>query len=144
MAIPQQALSMQEKTQRIVMAGMKVMYSPETSKMLTEGMTSDAPMPQKLAMEVAGVMKIVHDKTANGLPPETVAPAAMMLLFELAQFMQQSGAGSPTKDDISAAVPILQNALKSILQGQQKQPAPQQEQPPAQAPGLIAQQRMGA
>lgn len=139
MAIPQQALSLQDKVQKIVMAGMKVMYDPSTSQMLLDGVTAQTPTPQKLAMEVAGVMTIVHRKSANGLPPETVAPAAMMLLFELAQFMKQAGAGDPSKEDIAAAMPLLRQALSSVFkdapqaaQAAQPQPAPQ---------GIISQQQ---
>lgn len=139
MAIPQQAIDLQTKVQKIVMAGMKVMYDPQTFQMLLDGITAEMPMPQKLAMEVAGVLKIVDGKSANGLPPETVAPSAMLLMYELAEFMKQSGAGNPTKEDIMGAMPILQKVLVDTFSKSGK--ANTQSAQPAQPQGLIAQQQ---
>ena len=75
-----------------------------------------------------------------------------MLLFDLAHFMRQSGAGNPTDEDIQAAIKILQKFLLEIFTkmgkgatGQQQPQQPQQPQPaqqPQQQPprGLLAQQ----
>lgn len=62
--VPAAAGDLQSKVQRVVYAGLKLMYAPQMRKMLVEGITAKTPMPQKLAMETAGVMKIM---TANGV-----------------------------------------------------------------------------
>jgi hypothetical protein len=138
--------------QKVVLSGMKLLYSPSTAKLLDDGLKADAPMPQKLAIEIAGIMKLVDERTPKGIPPEAIAPGAVMLLFDLAHFMRQSGAGNPTDEDIQAAIKILQKFLLEIFtkmgkgvqgaaqpqQPQQPQPAQQpQQQPPR---GLLAQQ----
>ena len=109
-------------------------------------------MPQKLAIEIAGIMKLVDERTPKGIPPEAIAPGAVMLLFDLAHFMRQSGAGNPTDEDIQAAIKILQKFLLEIFTkmgkgatGQQQQQQTQQPQPTQQAQqqpprGLLAQQ----
>ena len=135
--------------QKVVLSGMKLLYSPSTAKLLDDGLKADVPMPQKLAIEIAGIMKLVDERTPKGIPPEAIAPGAVMLLFDLAHFMRQSGAGNPTDEDIQAAIKILQKFLLEIFtkmgkgvqgsaQPQQTQPAQQpQQQPPR---GLLAQQ----
>lgn len=138
--------------QKVVLSGMKLLYSPSTAKLLDDGLKADVPMPQKLAIEIAGIMKLVDERTPKGIPPEAIAPGAVMLLFDLAHFMRQSGAGNPTDEDIQAAIKILQKFLLEIFtkmgkgvqgaaqpqQTQQPQPAQQaQQQPPR---GLLAQQ----
>ena len=72
-----------------------------------------------------------------------------MLLFDLAHFMRQSGAGNPTDEDIQAAIKILQKFLLEIFTKmgkgatgqQQSQPTQQAQQAQQQPPrGLLAQQ----
>lgn len=142
MTIPQKQLSVQEKIHRIVLSGMGLMYGEKTFPMLLEGIKKTTPMHQKLAMEVAGVMKMVDQASEKGLPPETVGPASIMLLFELVEFMHQSGAGSPTDQDVKAAMQILQNAVSRELStsGKAKTMRQSQQPQPSQQPrGLIAQ-----
>jgi len=150
--IPQNAMANNKAVQKVVLSGMKLLYSPSTAKLLDDGLKADVPMPQKLAIEIAGIMKLVDERTPKGIPPEAIAPGAVMLLFDLAHFMRQSGAGNPTDDDIQAAIKILQRMLLEIFTkmgkgatGQQQPQQPQQPQPaqqPQQQPprGLLAQQ----
>lgn len=150
--IPQKAMANNKAVQKVVLSGMKLLYSPSTAKLLDDGLKADVPMPQKLAIEIAGIMKLVDERTPKGIPPEAIAPGAVMLLFDLAHFMRQSGAGNPTDEDIQAAIKILHKFLLEIFtkmgkgatgqqqsqQTQQPQPAQQaQQQPPR---GLLAQQ----
>lgn len=135
--------------QKVVLSGMKLLYSPSTAKLLDDGLKADVPMPQKLAIEIAGIMKLVDERTPKGIPPEAIAPGAVMLLFDLAHFMRQSGAGNPTDEDIQAAIKILQKFLLEIftkmgkgVQGSAQPQQTQQPQQPQQQPprGLLAQQ----
>lgn len=150
--IPQSAMANNKAVQRVVLSGMKLLYSPSTAKLLDDGLKADVPMPQKLAIEIAGIMKLVDERTPKGIPPEAIAPGAVMLLFDLAQFMRQSGAGNPTDEDIQAAIKILQKFLLEIFtkmgkgatgqqQSQPTQPTQQAQQAQQQPPrGLLAQQ----
>ena len=151
MPIPQQASDLQTKVQKIVMVGMKIMYDPSMRKTLMAGVTSKIPMPKKLALETAGVMKLIDMKTNAGIPPDAVAPSAVLLMYEFALFMKQSGAGEPTQDDMKAAMVMLQKLLievftktgKAVTQGRpQQQPQPQAQ--PAQQPAGLIQQQAGA
>ena len=148
----QAALTTEDKIHRVVMAGMKLMYDPKTFPMLLAGIKNNTPMPQKLAMEVAGIMHLLDQKSGAGLTPDVVAPAAVLLVFELAGFIKQSGAGNPTKDDIQAALPILQKVVGEVfakmgkaVTGGQPPAAPLQStpQPPPQTGGLINAQQPG-
>lgn len=155
--IPQNAMANNKAVQKVVLSGMKLLYSPSTAKLLDDGLKADVPMPQKLAIEIAGIMKLVDERTPKGIPPEAIAPGAVMLLFDLAHFMRQSGAGNPTDEDIQAAIKILQKFLLEIFtkmgkgvqgrgaaqpqQTQQTQQTQQPQQPQQQPPrGLLAQQ----
>lgn len=150
--IPQNAMANNKAVQKVVLSGMKLLYSPSTAKLLDDALKADVPMPQKLAIEIAGIMKLVDERTPKGIPPEAIAPGAVMLLFDLAHFMRQSGAGNPTDEDIQAAIKILHKFLLVIFTkmgkgatGQQQSQQTQQPQPTQQAQqqpprGLLAQQ----
>lgn len=143
MAIPQQKLNVQEKIHRIVLTGMKFMYGEKTFPMLVEGIKKNTSMPQKLALEVAGIMKLIDQASEKGLPPETVGPASTLLLFELAQFMSQSGVGNPTDQDVKEAIQILRQVVAKELSTNGKasmlHATRQQQMQPPQPRGLIAQ-----
>jgi len=151
--IPAQAMQNNVAVQKVVLSGMKLLYSPSTRKMLMDGISADAPMPQKLAMEIAGVMKLIDDRTPAGIPPQAIAPGAIMLLFDLAAFMRQAKIGNPSDEDVMAAIKVMKGLLlelftkhgKGATAQQQAQPAPAGQQPPAQQPpaqpaGLLAPQ----
>ena len=151
MAIPQQAQDLQKKIQGVVLVSMRIMYDPKMRQTLLNGIKSQMPLPQKLAIEVSGVLKIVDQRTKNGLTPDILVPAAVVLMYEYALFMKQAGLGNPGPDDIKAALPILQQLLvkvfaeggKAVMRQVQPnaQPATQSQQPAPQQPagGLIAQ-----
>ena len=149
--IPAQAMQNNVAVQKVVLSGMKLLYSPSTRKMLMDGIAADAPMPQKLAMEIAGVMKLIDDRTPSGIPPQAIAPGAIMLLFDLAAFMRQAKIGNPSDEDVMAAIKVMKGLLlelftkhgKGATAQQQAQSAPawQQQlaqQPPARPAGLLA------
>lgn len=139
----QAALATEDKVHRVVLAGMKLMYDPKTFPILLSGITKQIPMPQKLAMEVAGVLHLIDQQTQSGLTPDVLAPASILLLFELAGFMRDSGAGNPSKNDIQAAMQIMQKVVATVfaragkaVTGAQPQSAPQAAAAPA-SPGLV-------
>lgn len=155
--IPQQTTDMNAEVQRVVLAGMKIMYAKETADLLEQTMSNKQPMPQRLAMEIGGLMKLVDERTQKGIAPDAIAPASIMLLFDLAKFIKQSGRGNPTEKDIKQAMILLGPMLKEIFgkhgkganppappQGQPQPEQPQaQAMPPQQPTGLIG-SAMGA
>ncbi len=129
--------------QRVVLAGMKLMFSEKTFAMLKSGMTKqDVPLPQRLAMETAGLMKMLMEKSAGKIPIQLIAPIGAMLLMEMGKFMTEAGVAKPTSDDINQGTVLLFKLLfKMYGGGGQPQPAapvpPVPPQPPAAPAGMI-------
>lgn len=119
--------------QRIVLAGMKLMFSEKTFPMLKAGLTkADVPLPQRLAMETAGLFKMLMEKSSNKIPIQLIAPAGAMLLMEMAKFAADGGIAKPTQKDIAEASGLLLKMLhKMYASGQQQAPAAPQQQAPA-------------
>jgi hypothetical protein len=134
-----------EAVERIVTAGSKILYAPESRKMLISGLKGDKPVSQKLAMEVVGLIKIMYDKSKKTMPPSAIPAATAMLIYEVADFMKQAGL-PVTMDDIKQAMVASMKLLTMAFQKEMnaakakrpsqppQQPAPQ---PAPQASGLI-------
>lgn len=131
--------------QRVVLAGMKLMFSEKTFAMLKSGMTKqDVPLPQRLAMETAGLMKMLMEKSAGKIPKQLIAPIGAMLLMEMGKFMAEGDVEKPTSDDINQGTVLLFKLLFKMYGGggqpQQAPAAPAQPappQPPAAPAGMI-------
>ena len=92
---------------RIVAAGMKLMYSPGMRDELRKAVASKEPTPKVLAENILGLM-LTMDKQAgkSGLPPAALMPAAVELLGEGADLMVK--AGRPvSQDDYTTAIQTL-------------------------------------
>ena len=75
-----------EAMQKVVMAGMKMMYDAKVFPMFADALEKD-PSPMGIAKQTAGLMKILMDKSQGSMPRNVMIPAAVALLFEMAGFI---------------------------------------------------------
>lgn len=128
----------QDAYERIIIAGMKLLYSQQTRSMLESELNRKDPVSDVVAEAVAGVIKIMEDRTQNQLPKAAILPAATYLMLDLMKFMQQSGRADPTDKDVQAASQKLTQVLMAeykLMDDQIAQHAPGNQA----APGLISQ-----
>jgi hypothetical protein len=96
---PEQA----DAVQRIVAAGMKLMYSPAMREELQAEVTREGPAPQKMAQGVVGLLLTMDKQSKGGLPVAAIFPAAIELLGEAAEIL--TAANQPvTQEDYNEAV----------------------------------------
>jgi hypothetical protein len=107
---------------RVVLAGMKLMYAPQVFPMFKQALEAGGPLPQVLAAQAAGLMKILMDKANGSIPKQVVIPAGAMLLAEMADFMRKAKLASPSEQDMQAAVKLLVNLLVKVFAGGQSAP----------------------
>jgi len=149
--------------ERVVMAGMKMMYDKSTRSFFINGMKRESPMADKLSTEAAGLIKMLDEKSHGAIPKSVVVPAAVALMMEMVRFMLESGIAKPTGAEIKEAMQKLVLIILSqygVLQEIQEKrnpskgpataapgtPPPQEAAPPAppsrpQPPGLISAQQ---
>lgn len=126
---------------KVVLAGMKIMFDEETFKIFEKGLTNEKlPIPQRLATEAAGLMKMLYEKSGGKIPIQIIGPAGELLMLEMGKFMKESGLGSPTGDDMREAKVILIKILQSMYDKQPAAQQPQQPQQPASQPQAPAEQ----
>lgn len=80
-----------DAVERIVAAGMRLIYSPEMRDQLQEAVASDAPVDQKLADNAVGLLLTLDQKSQGGIPVAALFPAGMALLGEAVQVLQSAG-----------------------------------------------------
>ena len=89
---------------RVVLAGMKVMFSPEThQKAMTFLSEENGPADQRIGQGVAALMGILIQQSNNTMPPQIVIPAGIELVAAAGDFLKQSGE-AVTDDDIAGAM----------------------------------------
>lgn len=133
--------------QRILLAAQRVLYDPKTSRSFLAGLQGPQSWPQKLAIQAAGLLKLLDQKSNGTLPRALFAPAVVAIVLEMAQFVQEGGGATLTGGDVEEATKfalalVLQeygvtDAIAKAKQGAQPQgqPVPPQAPPQAAAPG---------
>lgn len=87
---------------RVVAAGMKVMYSPDMRDDVQRELAKDTPPGQKMAENVVGLI-LMLDQKSRGIPQAAVFPVAMKLLDEVADVMNAAGQPITQEDYADAA-----------------------------------------
>ena len=86
---------MRDAYQRVVVAGKKMMYAPETAEAIQGIILDDeVPMPNKLGEGVANLV-VMMDNQGNGtIPKDILVPVGVTLMFEAADHLFEVGDGS--------------------------------------------------
>lgn len=101
---------------RVVAAGMHLMYSPDMRDEVQAAVQSQDPMGKKLADNVVGLLLTLDQKTQGGIPQAAIFPAAMELLGEGADML--SAAGQPvTQADYNDAALTMYAMIGQKLGG---------------------------
>lgn len=138
-----------EQLERIVIAGMKIMFSKETHQMMLDELNSEAPIVQKLSEGILKLMTLMLQQSNGTMPRDLIIPAAGILLARAVEFLVKTGE-EVTEDDFRMA---MEEMVKLIMKqagqsdGQAEQAAQQagaeveqaQQAQPARPTGMLAQ-----
>jgi hypothetical protein len=98
---------LQEAYERVVIAGMKVMFSKESHKLMLDELQKEGPVGQKLGTGIAGLMLLLIKESNGTIPPEVVVPAGINLLTRAADFIRKSKIEKITNGDIGDAMEVF-------------------------------------
>lgn len=97
-----------EAYQKVVAAGMSVMFSDETNKTAIDSiMKGDGPMPQRLGQSIAGLLGMMIKESNNTIPPQVIIPAGVELLIEAADFLRRSGLAPLSNEELGQAMEVM-------------------------------------
>lgn len=141
--------------QRIVLAGMKVMFSPETHHLMLQALNSDTDPAHAVGMGVTQLLTLLFKESKGTMPIPAIIPAGILLCCEALDFMEKANMVQVTTDLIDNTVQTItaymmqklgftpqklaQIAQRGGAGGGAQQPAPAgAQQPPGAAPGAGA------
>lgn len=90
--------------QRIVLAGMKVMFSPETHHLMLQAIQTDSDPAHAVGMGVTQLLTLLWKESKGTMPIPALVPAGILLCCEGLDFMEKSGMIKVTPDIVDNAV----------------------------------------
>ena len=93
--------------QKLVEAGRTIMYSEQMRPEIQKIMQDPKPIEQKLPEGIRGLMGLMAQQSKGQIPPQIVIPAAIELLHDAADFLQQAGMAELTPEQMTDATQYL-------------------------------------
>lgn len=104
---------MMDAYNRIVAAGMKIMFSPQTGKKIFAG-ALQGDVPKRLSLITAAVISMINSESKGSMPKQPAIPAAATLLLNA---LDMAATAKAIKIDPQTVMTAL-NTLKTIIQQQ--------------------------
>lgn len=98
---------LQEAYDRVVLAGMKIMFTKDSHKLMLKELQKPGPVGQKLGQGIAGLMLILVKESNNSIPPAVLIPAGIQLMMQAVDFMRQTGMEKVTNQDIGDGMELM-------------------------------------
>lgn len=112
---------LQNAYERVVVAGMKVMFSKETNKYVLKALESGGSNADKLGTGVAELLLMLFAQSNKTMPPQVMIPAGTELVVQAADFVKQAGLMKVTNQDIGDGIQVMiQLVLKAFGADPQK------------------------
>lgn len=102
---------LQHGYERLVTAGMKIMFEKKSNKLLLQQLQRDVPMAKRLGEGTAALVLILWDRSNQTMPPQLIIPVGTELLLQAADFAKQSGIATITNQDIGDGVQVFLNLI---------------------------------
>ena len=138
---------LQPVIQKLVAAGEKIMYSPQTRDM-TMKQLGDGKDPEKIGAGVAKLIGMIYSESKKTAPMQALIPAAVLLMCDGLDFIEQAGAAQITPEFLSQCTMAMGSNVAQLfgatpdklqgMMGNQAQPNQTAPQQPGQAKGIIA------
>lgn len=107
--------NLQNAFQRIVTAGLKVMYSDDTRQMLMNQLKQPGEPTELAGQGIAKMMAILYQKSKGTMPMRAAIPAAQVLLCEGLDFMANAGMIQISADTIASSTKEMVTYLLQIF-----------------------------
>jgi hypothetical protein len=102
---------LQDAYERVVAAGMKVLFSKETHPMVLEQLDGPGDMATKIGEGIARVVVFLFNESNGTMPEDVIVPAGILLILKASEFINQSGLGEVSDEEVGRAMEIMISAL---------------------------------
>ena len=102
---------LQQAYERVVVAGMKMMFSKETNKYMLKQLEGEGSMAEKLGGGIAELMIALFLESNKTMPPQVIIPAGTELLVQAADFINKSGLAEVTNRDVGDGIQMMMSLI---------------------------------
>lgn len=102
---------LQNAYDRVVLAGMKLMFSKESNNFVMKQVQSEGPIGPKLGESIAGLMLMMFMESNKTMPPQVIIPAGLELLAQAADFLRKSKLAQVSNKDFGDATEIMMTII---------------------------------
>ena len=95
---------LQEAYDRVVLAGMKALFSEGTNREMLKQIQGPGSIGLRLGKGIASLMLILYTESNKTMPQAVIIPAGVYLLAQAADFLNQSGVEKLANKDIGEAM----------------------------------------
>lgn len=106
---------LQEAYDRVVLAGMKVMFDKATHSKVMKAIEGEGPLSKRLGVGIAGLMATLFKQSNNTIPPQVLIPAGTNLLMQAADFLKRTGTEPVSNQDIGEAMQVMINTILDMF-----------------------------
>jgi len=125
----------QQAMERIIIAGMKVMFDKQTHKLMLTELDGPGDMVTKLAEATTKLMILLFKHSNGTMPPDLIIPAGGVLMAKACEFLNQS-CETVTEDQFRQALTAMTKLIMKVAGAKDGVQAPTQApigaKPPAQ------------
>ena len=133
---------LQNAYERVVVAGMKMMFSKETNKYMLQQLEAPGSMAEKLGNGVAELMLLLFMQSNKTMPPQVIIPAGTELVVQAADFINQAGLAEVTNRDVGDGIQVMMAVvLKQFGVDPAKLMRNIDQFDPSQVPNILGQQQ---
>jgi hypothetical protein len=102
---------LQRAYDRVVVAGMKIMFGKDSHKLMLKELQREGPLAQKLGQGIAGLVLLLYKESNGTMPPAVMIPAGVYLTMQAVDFMRQADLEKVTNQDIGDAMEIMVSTI---------------------------------
>lgn len=102
---------LQQAYERVVVAGMKMMFSKETNKYMLKQLEGEGTMAEKLGGGIAELMIALFLESNKTMPPQVIIPAGTELLVQAADFINKSDLAEVTNRDVGDGIQMMMSLI---------------------------------
>lgn len=81
----------QNAYQRIVMAGLKMLSTPQTKQIVMQQITAQGDPAQNISDGILRMLALFHQESKGSMPPQAAIPAMMTLMVKALQYLVGTG-----------------------------------------------------
>jgi hypothetical protein len=98
---------LQDAYDRVVLAGMKIMFSKESHQAMLKELQRGGPIADRLGKGISGLLLMMIKESNYTMPPAVIIPAGIELMMKAVEFLRNTKLAEINNQDIGNAMELM-------------------------------------